>query len=228
MTDIKDLLINKYNNDTLAQVYLASYTPNENIRKWVKDLLSSLTKLTTFEDHPDVMLVERSEKENDYKVDSLSIKAMLKFINYRPYKLKVRFIFISDAHLLSPIVSNKLLKVLEEMSSLYCLILFTPEGQSLLPTVESRCLKIRIHNPGPATPSTPVHYASAFDVLSDLRSSEDQFQAEKNFMESQLNSLLSGSPSYKQCEDMLVKLRLYEKSDRFNNALVSRLSLLLP
>lgn len=231
MIDIKEILIKKYQNNTLAQVYLASYTPNDNIREWVKDLLSPLT---TLEDHPDVLWVMRSEKENNYKVDSLSIKAMLKFINYRPYKLKVRFIFISDAHLLSTIVSNKLLKVLEEMSSLYCLILFTPEGQSLLPTVESRSIKIRIKNPRPSLhllhPFPPIREngKSAFDVLSELRSSEDQFQDEKKFMVSQLNLLLSGPPTFKQCENMLVNLRLYEKSDRFNNSLLSRLSLLLP
>ncbi len=225
MIDLKARLIKKYNDETLAQVYLASYGHEENIQEWVTDFLSPIT---TLPDHPDVFWVTRSEKENDYKVDSPSIKAMLKFINYRPIELKVRFIFISDAHLLSPIVSNKLLKVLEEMSSLFCLILFTPEGQSLLPTVESRALKIRIKSGRPLEPVEVIHYESAFDVLADLRSSDDPFFVEKKFIESQLNLLLSKTPTFKQCDEILASLKHYDQSDRFNNAKVSRLSLLFP
>ncbi len=227
MIDLKERLIKRYHNNTLAQVYLATYSPNENIRKWVEDFLSPLT---TLEDHPDVFWVIRAEKENDYKVESPSIKGMLKFINYRPIELKVRFIFITEAHLLSPIVSNKLLKVLEEMSSLYCLVLFTPEGVSLLPTVESRSLKIRIQSESSQNfaEADTILYESVFDVSAALKTSDDQFRDEKKFIESQLNLMLTKSPTFKQCEDMLANLKHYDQSDRFNNARVSRLSLLFP
>lgn len=225
MVDLKKILLAKYDADLLAQVYLATYAPHVHPEEWISDFLSPLTKL---EDHPDLFWVRRSEKENDYKVDSASIKAMLKFINYRPIELKKRFIFITDAHLLSVIVSNKLLKVLEELPELYCLFLLVPEGQTLLPTVESRSIKVRIPTEVPAEFQKTEFFESAFDVMGHLKTSDDPFHDEKKFIETQLDLMLSKNPTYRQCEDMLANLKHYVKSDEYNNAKVSRLSLLFP
>lgn len=225
--DLTNVLVKKYANDQLAQVYLASYPLDSGPESWIQNFIHNFTKL---EDHPDVFWVTRSEKENNYKVDSASIKDMLKFISYRPIELKTRFIFFTDAHLMSDIVANKLLKVLEELPPLYCLFLLAPEGQHLLPTVESRAIKVRLPkstNSKLTESETPV-FESVHELVQYLKTSEDPFFDEKKFIEQALSLMLSKSSSFEQYNEMLANLKHYLESDLYNNSKASRLSLIFP
>lgn len=225
--DLTKVLVKKYANDQLAQVYLASYPLHTGPENWIQDFIQNFTKL---EDHPDVYWVTRSEKENNYKVDSDSIKGMLKFISYRPIELKTRFIFFTDAHLMSDIVANKLLKVLEELPPLYCLFLLAPEGQHLLPTVESRAIKVRLPKSKDTqqTESEMPAFESVHELVQYLKTSEDPFFDEKKFIEQAISLMLSKSSSFEQYNEMLANLKHYLESDLYNNAKASRLSLIFP
>ena len=200
MIDLADNLLKKYHQDNLAQVYLAKYPTNTNPIEWAKDFIKKITPLS---DHPDILWIER-EEENHYKVESAGILALNKFLNYRAFELKKKFIFINDAHLMSVIVSNKLLKVFEELPENFCLFLLSPQDQNLLPTVESRALKILL----PSTLLTeiqktpPIKYASAQELVASLKKSEDD-----------------------HCETALANLQHYQASDAFNNSKLSRLAL---
>ena len=126
MIDLGDLqknLVKKYAEGNLGSVYLALYPEQTDPKKWGQELLAQVTRTS---DHPDILWVERGEDEKDYKVESPGILALLKFLNYRAYELKKKFIMINDAHLMSVIVSNKLLKVFEELPENFCLFLFSP------------------------------------------------------------------------------------------------------
>lgn len=186
--------------------------------------------MTKLSDHPDVFWVRRQETENNYKVDSPAIKEMLKFVSFRPIELKTRFIFFTDAHLMSDIVANKLLKVLEELPPLYCLILLAPEGQHLLPTVESRAIKVRIpkSEDSPTKETTLPQFESVHELVQYLKTCDDQFFTEKKFIEQALSLMLSKPSSYAQYNDMLANLKHYLESDLYNNSKASRLSLIFP
>ena len=222
-TELNTLLHKKALSDKLAQVYLVSATDSAHAVAWAHDLKN---QFTTIEDHPDVYWVERSTTENDYKVDSTSIKGMLKFINFKAIELKKRLIFFTDAHLMSDIVANKLLKVLEEMPESIALFLLVPDGESLLATVESRSIKLRLPKKHSDSPHELVDYSSVFELINELKLSEDAYQAEKKFIEQSTLRFLGRAPSYAECADRLLNLKHYDESAEYNNSKASRLSLL--
>lgn len=221
--DLKKNLLLKYEKNQLAQVYLARYPNETDPRIWARDFLKSITSLA---DHPDVLWVERDEKENEYKVDSKGIASLFKFLNYRAFELKKKFIFLTDAHLLSTIVSNKLLKTLEEMPENFCLILFAPKDENLLATVESRALKVTLPSEkGDINyDAPPLSFNSAQELLAELKQTEDELLLEKKFIEEKLQKALQ-SANFKSCDELLDKLKHYSVSESFNNTKLSRLSL---
>lgn len=221
--DLKNILMKKYQDNNLASVYLAKYPDQTNPINWAKDFMLGITPL---EDHPDVLWMERAENDNEYKVESPAILALLKFLNYRPFELKKKFIFVNDAHLMSVIVSNKLLKIFEELPENFCLFLFAPQSQNLLPTVESRAIKILMPADFNQTSdeNKDIQFNSAMDLVSHLKKSEDDFSEEKNFIENALNKTLT-SKNFNECSESLEKLKHYGVSENFNNTKVSRLSM---
>lgn len=221
-TSLKDNLLKKYQDGKLASVYLAKYPEENDPKVWAQDFLKDITPLS---DHPDVLWVERIE-ENEYKVDSEGILNLLKFLNYRAFELKKKFIFFMDAHLISVIVSNKLLKIFEELPENFCLFLFAPYDQNLLPTVESRAIKILLPKDLSGNYDAPLpHYASAQELVASLKKSDDDYLEEKKFIEESLNLALQ-SKDYQKCSELLEALKHYQVSENFNNSKLSRLSLL--
>ncbi len=226
MIDLGDLqknLVKKYAEGNLGSVYLALYPEQTDPKKWGQELLAQVTRTS---DHPDILWVERGEDEKDYKVESPGILALLKFLNYRAYELKKKFIMINDAHLMSVIVSNKLLKVFEELPENFCLFLFSPQDQGLLPTVESRAIKILLPKDLSSEDyDAPLQeFASAQELIANLKKSEHPEHDEKRFIEDSLIKTLK-SANYKECSDALESLKHFETSSDFNNSKLSRLSL---
>lgn len=222
MDELKKNLLKKYEAGNLASVYLAKYPEHTNPISWAQNFLSSITKLP---DHPDVLWIDRGE-DNNYKVDSEGIKALFKFLNYRAFELKKKFIFINDAHLLSTIVSNKLLKVFEELPENFCLFLFAPQDQNLLPTVESRAIKVLLpQDLSQVDYDAPLPtYSSAQELVASLKKSDDSYLEEKKFIEEALKKTLN-SANFKECTEALENLKHYSVTDAFNNSKLSRLGL---
>jgi DNA polymerase-3 subunit delta' len=221
--NLKKILLKKYEDSNLASVYLTKYPEGTDPKIWARDFMSSITTLA---DHPDVLWVERTDSENDYKVDSPGIAALTKFLNFRAYELKKKFIFLNDAHLLSVIVSNKLLKIFEELPENFCLFLFAPQSQDLLPTVESRAIKILMPSENNKTDydAVPTHYESAQELAASLKKSDDEYVEEKKFIENALNKALK-MKNFQECSNLLDNLKHYGVSENFNNTKLSRLSL---
>lgn len=225
LIDLQETLLKKYDSDMLAQVYLARYSQSTDPKIWFKELLSGITKIS---DHPDVLWVSRDlkkdkELENEYKVDSASIKSLLNFLNFRAYELKKKFIFIEDAHLLSVIVSNKLLKVLEEMPVAFCLFLLAPKQESLLLTVESRAIKILLPENLKALPPPVAHFNGVQEAILELKKAEDSLSMEKSFIENHLQRVIE-SGDFQALEAALDNLKMHSFATSFNNSKASRLS----
>ena len=89
--------------------------------------------------HPDVIHIQ--------PVGSLiriaQIRDLCDTLAMRPYEAARRVVVISDAQCLNPEASNALLKVLEEPPDHTILILTTDQASDLLPTIVSRCHRIR-------------------------------------------------------------------------------------
>ncbi|MEW6616127.1 MAG: DNA polymerase III subunit delta' [Thermodesulfobacteriota bacterium] len=89
--------------------------------------------------HPDVTVVE--PEGISIKIDQ--IREMQRFLKYKPYEGKKRVCIIPNAEKMNPAAANSILKTLEEPSPDIILILITASSHLLLPTVSSRCQKLK-------------------------------------------------------------------------------------
>lgn len=234
---LQKLLYQKYLDKNLASLYIAKYdSSSTDPEEWVSQFIAQITPLL---DHPDVLKVfkdekkgeKKGEKEQTYKVDSLSIKHFLKFLNYAPLVLSKKFIFLFDAHDLSEIVSNKLLKIFEELGATFCLILMVPDNAPMLATVESRSIKLQI--PKPLSDlidqkQKGLDVQTPYELIAQQKLNGD---FEKDFIEGQIEKTLSrakskqNSPeSYSELSSLLHDLEHFEEASRFNNSKLSRIT----
>ena len=219
-----DILYQKYERQTLASVYIARYKNDEELKLFQDNFLQKLSKL---DDHPDLLKIKLNENESGYKVESIGIKSLLNFINFSPVELKTRFIFLYDAHLISDIVSNKLLKIFEELPKNFCLFLLCPTSESLLATVESRAIKINLPNllkKDHSIPTPFTKHSTLNHIHNTIKEADEPQMYEKLFLTSKCDEILQ-KKTYKECNDVLLKLKHYELSENFNNSKLSRLAL---
>ena len=90
--------------------------------------------------HPDVLIVEPGDS-GSIKVDQ--VRDIVDRSMYRPFDGKRRVVIIDDADALVPSAQNALLKTLEEPPSSSVFMLVTSRPDLLLPTVVSRCPRLR-------------------------------------------------------------------------------------
>ena len=96
--------------------------------------------------HPDVIVVEPGEM-GSIKIEP--IRDVIDQAQYRPFEGRRRVVLIDDADSLMPAAQNALLKTLEEPPSASVFVLVSAMPDALLPTVLSRCPRLRF---GPLTP----------------------------------------------------------------------------
>jgi DNA polymerase-3 subunit delta' len=90
--------------------------------------------------HPDVFLVEPGES-GSIKVDQ--VREIIDRAAYRPFEGRRRVVIVDEADMLVPAAQNALLKTLEEPPSASMFLLITARPDALLPTVQSRCPRLR-------------------------------------------------------------------------------------
>ena len=142
--DIKQILIDKYNEDQLGHFYILS--PNRNTEdsdflfSWSEELLKNILNTKQIINHQDFLEIRPTKKK--YSLDDFS--ELFSFLNYKATVAKRKFILIHDADKFTTNVSNKLLKTLEEPPVKTSIILLNPKGSTLLQTISSRGIKLRI------------------------------------------------------------------------------------
>jgi len=90
--------------------------------------------------HPDVLLVEPGDS-GSIKIDQ--VRDVIDRAGYRPFEGRRRVVIIDQADALVPQAQNALLKTLEEPPSASLFFLVTARPDALLPTVVSRCPRLR-------------------------------------------------------------------------------------
>jgi DNA polymerase-3 subunit delta' len=96
--------------------------------------------------HADILVVEPGDTGN-IKVDQ--VREAIDRSAYRPFEGRRRLVVIDEADALMPEAQNALLKTLEEPPPASVFVLITSRPDVLLPTVRSRCQRLRF---GPLTP----------------------------------------------------------------------------
>ena len=90
--------------------------------------------------HPDVLLVEPGES-GSIKIDR--VREVVDSAAYRPFEGRRRAVIFDEADALVPPAQNALLKTLEEPPPASVFLLVTSRPDVLLPTVQSRCPRLR-------------------------------------------------------------------------------------
>ena len=93
--------------------------------------------------HPDVLLVDRGDT-GSIKVDQ--IRDVVEHAGFRPFEGRRRVVIIDDADMMMASSQNALLKTLEEPPPSSIFILVTTRPDMLLPTVMSRCPRLRFQS----------------------------------------------------------------------------------
>ena len=103
--------------------------------------------------HPDVLLIEPGDS-GSIKIEQ--VRDAIDRAGYRPFEARRRVVIIDEADALVPAAQNALLKTLEEPPSASIFILVSSLPDALLPTVRSRCPRLRFG---------PLHASEVADLL---------------------------------------------------------------
>ncbi len=162
----------------------------------VNNTISNIYKSKELTPHPDIMIVS-SEKE--IKIDQ--IRQVIQFLKLKRKKV----VIIEKAEKMNVEASNALLKTLEEPSDKSIIILTTSNQESVLPTIVSRCKKIRFK---------PLKKEEIEQILSLRNIEEKDFQV--------LTALSDGSMCVPEAVAKDKKLLKYAK-DLYNILYVDKL-----
>jgi DNA polymerase III subunit delta' len=91
--------------------------------------------------HPDIHYVKPSGSY--IKIEQ--IRTLCGSLALKPHEASLRFVLLSDVHLMNAEAGNALLKILEEPPEKTIFILTAPQTADILPTIVSRCRQIRFN-----------------------------------------------------------------------------------
>ncbi|PIK15789.1 hypothetical protein [Halobacteriovorax sp. JY17] len=262
---ILEKLISLWANDKLAHFYIVQpspveLNPREFTREWITNFLTqvimteknvsreaALQKLEL--GASDILYISKDDENENYTVDNEQFSEFFKFQNYRPLELKQRFIIIDDAHSITKILSNKLLKTLEEPAQSTTIFLLDPYRKKVLPTISSRAIYIRIPSVDQKDSRGMSPLLSDFlqnqgfkeelvKVVKDVENNRsnimplyDYLKGKKSleleFVENITRYVNQRNLSYKELEKYTSALKWYEKASVFNNYSPEKLAGLL-
>lgn len=90
--------------------------------------------------HPDIIMVSH-EKAGTISIDEIRDQ-VIHDVDIKPYCSPYKIYIFADADMMTPQAQNALLKTIEEPPEYAVLMLLTSNADSLLPTIQSRCVRL--------------------------------------------------------------------------------------
>lgn len=94
--------------------------------------------------HPDIIRVTH-EKPNSISVDDIRTQVN-NTVDIKPYQGPYKVYIIPQADMMTPQAQNTILKTIEEPPSYAVFLLLTENAETLLPTINSRCVMLKLRN----------------------------------------------------------------------------------
>lgn len=94
--------------------------------------------------HPDIIRVTH-EKPNSISVDDIRTQVN-NTVDIKPYQGPYKVYIIPQADMMTPQAQNAILKTIEEPPSYAVFLLLTENAEKLLPTINSRCVMLKLRN----------------------------------------------------------------------------------
>jgi DNA polymerase III delta prime subunit len=131
------------------------------------------------------------------------------------------FFILYDADKLTDLISNKLLKVLEEPHSNHTLILLNPKNTKLLPTIASRTINLRLPIPSEVTPIE-------INEIYTKGMSFHEFQNKNRAQEKQLLSILLNAQfeDFKALDALTNLMKTHQESLTYHHSAQTRMYLI--
>ncbi len=252
---ILEKLISLWAKDKLAHFYIIQPSPTQEdprefTRSWTREFLGkiiseekSISKADALNKldlgNSDILQILKEDENENYSVNDESFNEFFKFQNYKPLELKQRFVVIDDAHSITKILSNKLLKTLEEPAANTTILMLDPYRKKILPTISSRAIYIRVPAEITHTESKPIELLSDFlqengfkeDFILNIKKIEsnrsnimplyDSLKGKKSleieFIDALTRFVNQRGCSYKELESFTKALKWYETAAVFNN-----------
>lgn len=169
---IKNNLITRFSQDRLHNLYFIEGNRTDNqseLLSWTTNLITEFIKTSesriSIENHPDIEMIVPNEKKKSYGPEHL--EQIFKFLHYDARELKRKILIITEAGKLSESGANKLLKTFEEPPVPLTIFLLNPTQAQILPTISSRCVKIKLALAIKEKEPINLDYEMSFSDLSD-------------------------------------------------------------
>ena len=94
--------------------------------------------------HPDIIRVTH-EKPNSISVDDIRTQVN-NTVDIKPYQGPYKVYIIPQADMMTPQAQNAILKTIEQPPSYAVFLLLTENAETLLPTINSRCVMLKLRN----------------------------------------------------------------------------------
>lgn len=143
MDKVQKIVQTKFNENSLGHFYLLNPSCIDKemlLENWIFEVFNSSSN-RDLNNHPDFLHI-KLEQGKQYKWQDLT--QIFNFLKFRSIEWNQKVIVISNADKISDIVSNKLLKVLEEPPTPCTFFLLNPTKKKLLQTIESRAIELRV------------------------------------------------------------------------------------
>jgi DNA polymerase-3 subunit delta' len=105
--------------------------------------------------HPDVVTLVREGAANIVPIESVRNQVIAR-IGLPPHEADVRVFVVEEATAMAPPAANALLKTLEEPPARTLFVLCTTAPEQLLPTIRSRCQRVRLWGGGVPVDTDPA------------------------------------------------------------------------
>jgi DNA polymerase-3 subunit delta' len=105
--------------------------------------------------HPDVVTLVREGAANIVPIESVRSQVIAR-IGLPPHEAETRVFVVEEATAMAPPAANALLKTLEEPPARTLFVLCTTAPEQLLPTIRSRCQRVRFGGGAPVADSDPA------------------------------------------------------------------------
>lgn len=226
------LLQDKAEKRKLAHFYQLKLTSDPDkyfMESWLTPLIKSLFQISTptsFErllNSPDLLCIglspglEQGQKEEPYSLDTIS--PLFSFSSSPPWEKPYRLAIIFNAHNLTGITSNKLLKILEEPAAQNILILLNSRQTQILPTLSSRAISLRLESfskeeAKPELKGVPLHEL--------IEKAKTDRSLERRYLLEYLKSA-EENPCFRSKDELLHLAKWYKESANLKNSYQERL-----
>lgn len=144
----------------LSAIYFAKLLNCESDTNTPCNICSSCKKIDK-NIHPDISILDTQKKQITIEM----VREIISFAQTNPFEGKYKVAIVNDAHKLNQFASNAFLKTIEEPYSSTIFILITHSLNRLLPTIQSRCIKINF---------SPINHENLLNILIQMGHDEQK------------------------------------------------------